>query len=121
MSDAPHVVTITIPATTRYIALVRATSASLAAELDFTLDEIEDLRISVDELVAVLIEAEPASGVVTLRFEIADAAFTMTGEVVDPARDLEVDELTERILAATVSGFGINDRTCWLEARRTSL
>lgn len=119
MPDEPHVVTITLPATTRHVALARATAASLAAELDFTLDEIDDLRIGVDELVTTLIEAEPASGTITLVFEVGDASFTMTGEVADPARSMEIDDLTARILAATVADFGVDEHSCWLEAGRT--
>lgn len=120
MADGPQLVTITIPATTRFVALARATSASLAAELDFTLDEIADLRIAVDELVTILIEAEPASGALTLRFDVADTSFTMTGEVDDPARPLSLDDLTERILAATTAGFGVDERHCWVRAVRAA-
>jgi hypothetical protein len=43
-------VTIRIPATTRHIALVRATATTLAALLDFTYDRLTDLHIAIDEI-----------------------------------------------------------------------
>ena len=42
-------VTIHMPAEGAYLSVLRTATAGLAARLDFTLDEIEDLRIAVDE------------------------------------------------------------------------
>jgi serine/threonine-protein kinase RsbW len=43
-------VVIRIPASTKHVALVRATATSLAAMLDFTYDRITDLHIAIDEI-----------------------------------------------------------------------
>jgi serine/threonine-protein kinase RsbW len=43
-------VVIRIPASTKHVALVRATATSLAALLDFTYDRITDLHIALDEI-----------------------------------------------------------------------
>ena len=40
-------VSVRVPAAAAYLSVLRTTTASLAARLDFTLDEIEDLRIAV--------------------------------------------------------------------------
>jgi serine/threonine-protein kinase RsbW len=56
------VVELTVPADPAYIAVLRTVTASLAARRDFTLDEIDDLRIAVDEACALLLpHARPAS------------------------------------------------------------
>ena len=39
-----------VPADPAYLAVLRTATAGLAARLDLTLDEIEDLRIAVDEV-----------------------------------------------------------------------
>lgn len=44
-----------IPASGAYLSIVRTATAGLAARLDFTLDEIDDLRIAVDEASALLL------------------------------------------------------------------
>lgn len=49
-----------VPAETAYVAVVRMATAGIAARLDFTLDDIEDLRMAVNEACAlVLAVAEP--------------------------------------------------------------
>jgi len=55
-------VRITMPADGAYLSVLRTATAGLAARLDFTLDEIEDLRIAVDEACAMLLgQAIPGS------------------------------------------------------------
>ena len=49
-------VTLTVPAESIYLSVVRTAAAGLAARLDFTLDDIEDLRIAVDEACALLLK-----------------------------------------------------------------
>jgi serine/threonine-protein kinase RsbW len=49
------VVVLTIPAAGAYLSVLRTATAGLAARLDFTLDQIEDLRIAVDEACGMLL------------------------------------------------------------------
>ena len=51
-----------LPADSAYFAVLRTATAGLAARINFTLDDIEDLRIAVDEACAILLpQARPAS------------------------------------------------------------
>jgi serine/threonine-protein kinase RsbW len=66
--DLPHrdqvqdQVTIQMPAEGAYLSVLRTATAGLAARLDFTLDEIEDLRIAVDEACGMLLgQAAPGA------------------------------------------------------------
>ncbi|MQA88481.1 MAG: anti-sigma factor [Streptosporangiales bacterium] len=60
LSGVRDTVTVRLPATSAYLSVLRTATAGLAARLDFTLDEIEDLRIAVDEACAMLLtQAEP--------------------------------------------------------------
>ena len=52
------VVVLTLPANSAYLSVLRTATAGLAARLQFTLDEIEDLRIAVDEACAMLLAGE---------------------------------------------------------------
>src|SRR5690606_25081500 len=59
--DRPDV-ELRLPADSAFLAVLRTATAGLAARLDFTLDDIEDLRIAVDEACAmVLPQARPGS------------------------------------------------------------
>src|SRR5262245_64877865 len=54
-----------VPADSAYVSVLRTTSAGLAARLDFTIDDIEDLRMAVGEASAlVLSQASPGSDLV---------------------------------------------------------
>jgi len=54
-------VEVTLPAEGAYVAVLRTTTAALAARLDFTLDDVEDLRMAVGEAASlVLATAEPS-------------------------------------------------------------
>jgi len=86
------IVSVRLPAAAAYLAVLRTTTASLAARLDFTLDEIEDLRIAVDEACCLLLAgAEPGAELTSL-FEMSDDAIqvtvsTKTSHGRGPARD----------------------------------
>lgn len=54
-------VEVRVPADGAFVSVVRTTTAGLAARLDFTLDDVEDLRIAVGEACAVVLD-EAAEG-----------------------------------------------------------
>jgi serine/threonine-protein kinase RsbW len=56
LDGAQDLVTVRLPAEGAYLSVLRTATAGLAARLDFTLDEIEDLRIAVDEACAMLLQ-----------------------------------------------------------------
>ena len=53
--DTADYVQVKMPAESAYLSVLRTAAAGLAARLDFTLDEIEDLRIAIDEACAMLL------------------------------------------------------------------
>lgn len=59
-----------VPASSAYLAVLRTAAAGLAARLDFTLDDIEDLRIAVDEACALLLPLAVDDARLTCRFEL---------------------------------------------------
>ena len=86
------VVSVRLPAAAAYLAVLRTTTASLAARLDFTLDEIEDLRIAVDEACCLLLADAAPGAELTSVFEMADGEIhvtvsTQTSHPRGPARE----------------------------------
>jgi serine/threonine-protein kinase RsbW len=75
---ARDVVSVRLPATPAYLAVLRTTTASLAARLDFTLDEIEDLRIAVDEACGLLLTGTDPDAELTSVFEMSTDAIQIT-------------------------------------------
>jgi serine/threonine-protein kinase RsbW len=76
------VIELTVPALTAYLGVVRTATAGLAARLGFTLDEIEDLRIAVDEACAMLLSLPGrrpiGEATLTCRFRVLDNALAVT-------------------------------------------
>lgn len=68
--DAEDLVVLTLPASSAYLSVLRTVTAGVAARLDFTLDEIEDLRIAVDEACAMLLPGAVAGAELRCRFEL---------------------------------------------------
>ena len=71
------VVVLVVPADGSYLAVLRTATAGLAARLQFTLDEIEDLRIAVDEACAILLAIAPIQTEVTSEFAVTDEALSI--------------------------------------------
>jgi serine/threonine-protein kinase RsbW len=64
------VVVLRLPAQGAYLSVLRTATASLASRLDFTIDDIEDLRIAVDEACAMLLSHAVAGADLTCSFEL---------------------------------------------------
>lgn len=74
-------VQVRLPADSAYLSVLRTATAGLAARLDFTLDEIEDLRIAVDEACAMLLPQALAGGDLTCVFTLTDSALVVSVSV----------------------------------------
>jgi len=86
------VVTLRLPAAGAYLSVLRTATASLASRLDFTIDDIEDLRIAVDEACAMLLSRALPGVDLECSFELTGDAIrvsvtvpTVDGE--EPSRD----------------------------------
>ena len=66
-----------IPADSAYLAVLRTATAGLAARLDFTLDDIEDLRIAVDEACAMVLPQARVDSDLTCAFDLEPTRLTV--------------------------------------------
>lgn len=61
-------VTIRLPAQSIYVAVLRTAVAGVAARADFSIDDIEDLRIAVDEACALLLASAATGAALSCHF-----------------------------------------------------
>ncbi|RBQ15479.1 anti-sigma factor [Spongiactinospora rosea] len=80
-SGIRDVVSVRLPAASAYLSVLRTATAGLAARLDFTLDEIEDLRIAVDEACAMLLSQAVPGTDLTAEFELTGQEMQVRVEV----------------------------------------
>ncbi|MGZ4617553.1 MAG: ATP-binding protein [Frankiaceae bacterium] len=85
-------VALRLPAVSAYLSVLRTATSALAARMNFPLDEIEDLRIAVDEACVMLMSAALPGADMEVEFVLAGDAMevavtvpTLTG--VQPATD----------------------------------
>ena len=77
MTHSPDV-ELRLPAESAYVAVLRMTTAGLAARLDFTLDDIEDLRMAVGEACALVLEHAEAGGDLYANFDLSDGSIRVS-------------------------------------------
>lgn len=86
------VVDVSTPADVVYVSTLRLTAASLASRCELTIDDIEDLRLAVDEACALLLPHASTESQLGARFHlfpgklVVDASVT-TAETREPSRD----------------------------------
>jgi len=101
-------VRLVVPAAPEYLRLVRLTAAGLASRLGFTFDEVEDLRIAVDELCFHLLGDGNNGGgsdearTMDLVYSAGADSITITGRTGLSGAVPESSELSEQILDALV-------------------
>jgi serine/threonine-protein kinase RsbW len=103
--------TISIPASPQYIGVVRLVAAGIASRLDFTIDDIEDLKIAVDELASYVTGTNGRDGRLEIEFlvhaedglEIRGVGRLAPGQKVRT----ELTEFSQQILETVVDGASL--------------
>jgi serine/threonine-protein kinase RsbW len=95
-------VTITVPALRRYVSSLRQLTMALAAQCELTIDEIEDVQMSIDEACTLLLpHVDRARPQLDLTFHLVDGSFTAHVAVTtaEPA-SLDYSDLSWVVLTA---------------------
>lgn len=119
VSETPpdgDVIDLAVPCTAEYASTMRVVVASIGADLDFTVDEIDDLRLGVSEVFTLLADTDRPARCV--------ASFVLDGDAVEItlSRDLdddviELDGLASTILGSVVDEHAVTDRGVVLKKR----
>jgi serine/threonine-protein kinase RsbW len=102
-------VSIRIPASPEYLHVVRLVTSGLAARVGFTLDDIEDLKIGVDELAAYLTGPQGRDGALEIRFSVGDDHIEIHGAARVGTPQAMRTDLTEmsRMILETVADSAV--------------
>ena len=105
-------VRLTMPATPHLLRVARLTAAGLASRLGFSFDQVEDVKIAVDELCFALVGTKGRDGMLTLvyRLEADRLVIEGTGDFLDGAARPTTNELSTRILSAVVDEHEVDER-----------
>jgi serine/threonine-protein kinase RsbW len=103
-------VSLTVPARPEYLRLVRLAAADTGARAELSIEEIDDLRIAVDELSYALIGDDPLDETLTLRYVASPGVVEIEGACVAPDEPFEVTQLSKSIIGAVVDEHEISQR-----------
>lgn len=98
-----------LPADGAYVSVLRTTTAALAARLDFTIDDIEDLRIAVGEASAMVLPQADIASDLHCRFFLRPGELTVSVgvDVTSPVRP-DFDSFAWQVLTTLASGASID-------------
>ena len=111
-----------LPADPAYVSVLRTTSAGLAARLDFTLDDIEDLRIAVGEACALVLPEAAPDADLTSRFWLGSGELTVTVTVpTEATAELDTDSFAWQVLTTLAdAAFRADDDACTVTLSKSS-
>jgi anti-sigma regulatory factor (Ser/Thr protein kinase) len=112
--DPDQSVRLNLPASTRFVSSARVVAASMGAEVGLDVDDLDDLRLGVDELLSTLVDGADAAARVSIEFVTGDNSVTVRGALEGSAQVAEPDELTRRILDAVADYYELDGMTFML-------
>lgn len=91
-----------VPASPEFLRLARVTATGLASRLGFSFDDVEDLRLAIDELCFTLIGAKGTDGNVELLYRVLDGSLEIVGTLIGASASPQLSEWSDQILRALV-------------------
>ena len=85
-------ITLTLPPIPTMVRVGRLTASSIASLSDMSIDDIDDVKIAVSEMITVLIQSGSRT-TITLRFETTANEFAVEASTLTPANDLGRNDL----------------------------
>jgi serine/threonine-protein kinase RsbW len=108
MADAAdRPVRLLFPAEARHLRIARLTAAGVAGDAGFSLEAIEDLRVAVDEMCAILIEGADGSVDVTVSYRVDDEGLVIEGECANDGAEPDLHPVARELLAMTADDYGV--------------
>lgn len=103
----PDVVHLEFPPSPRFLAAARLVATSLGADVGLSVDDLDDLRLGVNELVTALLDGSGPTSRIALEFAPNQDAITVTGRIQGDDGAAVADELTRRILEAVADHYEV--------------
>ncbi|HVM02095.1 MAG TPA: ATP-binding protein [Acidimicrobiales bacterium] len=102
-------VRLAVPATPEFLRLARVTASGIASRLGFTIDEVEDLRLAIDELCFVLVGNKDRDGSVELHYRIDRDQLDVegVGRFDDDETDPMLTAFSRQILGALLDDYDV--------------
>lgn len=105
-SDGP--VELSVPAERRYLRLARLTASGFASDLGVSMDDVEELRLAVDEACAAIVEDAAEGDRLTLTYSVEGEAVVITAAAPLSAKGpVSPHPVAAAVLSATVDEYHV--------------
>ena len=117
MENDDEEVLLRLPARPEFVKLVRVTATGLASRLGFSWDEVEDLRLAVDELCYAVLDGQRGHPLLSIRYRMAELSLEVEGYLEDDGTtsaaqsELRLSQFGDQILSALVDEHAIRAET----------
>jgi serine/threonine-protein kinase RsbW len=105
---APSVIRLTLPAQMRFLRIARLTAAAVAGDLGFGLQDVEDLRVAVDEMCAALIDGAEPGRDFELAYTVHDSRIDIEGRSSQTGAPPVLHRVARELLSMTADHFSID-------------
>jgi serine/threonine-protein kinase RsbW len=99
-------ITLTIPGDAAHLAVLRATVASVAARAHLTIDQVEDVRLAVEEAASTLLLGNPAAIETSMDITSRPLEIGVAADTAEPVQ-LDEDGFSYTILSAMTDELAI--------------
>lgn len=112
-TDDDEEVLLRLPGRPEFVKLVRVAASGLASRLGFSWDEVEDLRLAVDELCYAVLDGQSGQSALCVRYRMVDRSLEVEGHLEHPAAapvtisELSLSQFGDQILSALVDEHAI--------------
>ena len=107
-----------IPPDPAYVRIARLAAGDMGGRVGFSIDELDDVRLAVDEMCAVLIGT--GASVIEVRMQARERTLIVEGRARDARRGIVPSELSEMLLGALVDScvFDVRGREATVEMQK---
>jgi serine/threonine-protein kinase RsbW len=100
-------VSLTVPGRPEYLRLIRLAAADSGARAELSIEDVEDLRIAVDELTYALIGDDETDETLTLHYTARAGTVEIEGTFAAAGAAVVVSDLSRAIIRAVVDEYDI--------------
>src|SRR3954447_4262949 len=107
-----------IPPDPAYVRIARLAAGDMGGRVGFSIDELDDVRLAVDEMCAVLIGT--GASVIDVRMQARERTLIVEGRAPDARSEMVASELSEMLLGALVDScvFSVRGREACVEMQK---
>jgi len=107
-----------IPPDPAYVRIARLAAGDMGGRVGFSIDELDDVRLAVDEMCAVLIGT--GASVIEVRMQARERTLIVEGRAPDARTEMVASELSEMLLGALVDSceFTVRGREACVEMQK---